>query len=506
MFQKKIFYTLQLLLFKLIVNAQNEAYTLINLGKNINTDLSEISPYITPDGSKLFFVRADHPENTRYPEPGTQDIWYSKLNENNEWIMAKHLGYPFNTASKNTLIGQSSDGNVRYIKGYFKKGEFIKNGFSVSYLREDGWTDPQGILIPKYDKMSKKTKSVTNSLSASNNILLMSFSTATSDLHCIYVSFFKDNKWTTPLKLGKAINSGYGDFSAFLASDNVTLYFASYRPGGYGSADIYISKRLDDTWQNWSEPQNLGPDINSNAWDAYFTIPAKGDYFYMVKNNDIVKIKSKENQKPNPVVIVSGVVQDANTKKYIGATIAYYDLSTGQEVGVANSHPLTGEYTIVLPYGKNYAFKAIHRGYYSLNENLDLTNLSEYKELRKNLLLKPIETGQAIRINNIFFETDKSVLKPESFFELDNLVKLLLEHPQMQISILGHTDNSGSNEYNLKLSKARAQSVVDYLITKGITKERLSYEGYGETKPVSDNDTDEGKALNRRVEFIINKM
>ncbi|MBK6522582.1 MAG: OmpA family protein [Sphingobacteriaceae bacterium] len=480
-------------------------YELESLGPNVNSKYYELAPYITPDGMKLFVVRGDHPENTKSPDYPNQDVWYSKKLNDGSWDKAKHLGFPFNTSRYSSIIGQSSDGNTRYIKGYYSKGEYIKSGFSVSYLKEDGWTDPKGFDVPKYAKM-QKSKTVSNCISASNNILLMAFCEDEKlDQHDIYVSIYKDNDWSRPLKLGPKINTAYSDGTPFLASDNVTLYFSSDKPGGYGSADIYMSKRLDDTWQNWTDPVNLGPQINSNAWDAYFTIPASGDYFYMIRDGDVVKIKAKEEQKPNPVVLVRGNVLNAKTKDPIGTSISYFDLATGNELGIATSNPKTGEYTIILPYGKNYSFKATQSGFYSVTENMDLSNVSSYKEINKNLLLSPIETGQVIRINNIFFETAKSVLKSESFFELDNLVKLLNDNPIMEIFIAGHTDNIGNDEYNNKLSKERAAAVVTYLTSKGVVAARLTSDGFGKSKPLADNSTDEGKSLNRRVEFTIIK-
>ena len=480
-------------------------YELIYLGSEINSTFFELAPYITPDGKKLFFVRENDPENTLSPQTPNQDIWYSKNSGNGNWGKAQHLGFPFNTSRYNSIIGQSSDGNTRYLKGYLKKGEYIKSGFSVSFLEKDGWTEPKGFEVPKYAKM-QNGKTVSNCISASNNILLMAFSESEKiDAHNIYVSILKDNEWSKPLMLGPKINTEYDDGTPFLASDNTTLYFSSARPGGYGSNDIYMSKRLDDTWQNWTEPVNLGPQINSSAWDAYFTIPASGDYFYMIRNGDLVKIKAKEEQKPNPVVLITGKVLNSKTNEPIGTAINYFDLATGTELGIASSNPKTGEFTIILPYGKNYSFKATAQGYYSVTENIDLSAVSSYKEISKNLLLSPIETGQVIRINNIFFETAKSVLKQESFFELDNLAKLLTDNPSMEIFIAGHTDNVGNDEYNNKLSKERAAAVVTYLTSKNIVAARLTSDGFGKTKPVADNSSEDGKALNRRVEFTINK-
>lgn len=501
----KFLTTLFATLISVQITSAQTGYDIINLGSNVNTNLPELAPYITPDGKKLFFVRENDPQNSKSPDMPNQDIWYSKYLGDGKWDKAQHLGFPFNTSRFNSIIGQSSDGNTRYIKGYFSKGEFQKLGFSVSILQSDGWTDPKGLDVPKYSKMVK-SNTVSNNLSASNNILLMAFGEdEKNDVHSIYVSFLKNGDWSKPMKLGPKINSGYGDGTPFLASDNVTLYFNSYRPGGYGSADIYMSKRLDDTWQNWSEPVNLGSQINSAAWDAYFTIPASGDYIYMVKNGDIVKLKAKEEQKPNPVVLISGKVLNSKTNEPIGTNINYIDLASGNELGIATSNPKTGEYTIILPYGKNYSFKANANGYYSVTENMDLSSVSGYKEITKNLYLSPIEKGQVIRINNIFFETAKSILKQESFFELDNLVKLLTDNPSMEIFIGGHTDNVGNDDYNNKLSKDRAAAVVAYLTSKGIAAGRLSSDGFGKSKPVADNSSDEGKSLNRRVEFTIVK-
>lgn len=489
-----------------ILYAQEQKFEVINLGPNVNSKFEELAPYITPDGQKLFFIRSNHPENTKSPQYPNQDIWFCKK-QGSSWGPAQHLSYPFNTEVYNCLIGQSSDGTTRYIKGYFKDGEWKKSGFSVSYLKSDGWTIPNGIDIPKYNKMSKGDY-VSNNISSSNNILLMSFSEKEEKKsnYDIYVSFLKNGEWTIPMKIGLGkISTQYSETTPFLASDNVTLYFSSDRPGGYGSHDIWMSKRLDETWQNWSEPVNLGPDINGSGWDAYFTIPASGDFFYMVRDGDIVKIKPRDELKPNPVVLVKGVVRNSKNSEPLESSLTYFDLSNGNEVGIARSNPKTGEYTIILPYGKNYSFKAIKDGYYSVSDNLDLIQVSSYKEITKDLLLTPIEQGQVVRLNNIFFDFSKATLKQESYLELDNLVNLLNENPSMEIFIAGHTDNVGSDEFNLKLSKERAYSVLDYLKSKGISANRLTSDGFGKSRPITSNDTEEGRAINRRVEFTIIK-
>lgn len=487
---------------------ENTNYEIINLGHNVNSpNHVEFNPYITPDGKKLFFGRENHPENTHYNKNQySQDIWYSTLQEDGTWSVAKHLSYPFNTLVYNTLIAQTSDGTIRYIKGCFDGEEYVGTGFSYCVLKKDGWSDPKCINIPNYERMCQGN-TVANNFSSSNNILLMSFSEKKGDVPLdIYVSFLKNGKWTSPKKLPISTDK-YDENTPFLAADNVTLYFSSDRPGGYGSNDIYVTRRLDDTWEKWSEPINLGSPINDNSWDAYFTIPASGEYFYMVKSGEIVKVKPKKNEiKPKPVVLIKGKVINSKNNKVVGnASINYIDLETGEEVGIAHSAEQSGEYSIVLPFGKHYSFQAKAENYYSVTENMDLKNLTEYKEIEKDLFLKPIEKGQVIRINNIFFEFNKADLKPESFYELDNLVQLLKDNPRMEIKISGHTDNLGNDEYNLKLSQDRAAAVLNYLVSKGIDVKRLSSEGFGETQPVADNNTEEGRAINRRVEFTILK-
>ena len=201
--------------------------------------------------------------------------------------------------------------------------------------------------------------------------------------------------------------------------------------------------------------------------------------------------------------IVKGKVYDAKTKQVVSAKIEYNNLKTNKIIGTAISDPKTGSYSIVLPYGSNYSFMADKENYYATTQNVDLSNLKEYKEMEVDLYLTPIEKGAVIRLNNIFFDSGKYTLLAESFAELDILFGLLNDNKNIKIEIAGHTDAVGSDVDNLTLSNNRANAVVNYLLGKGIAKDRLSAKGYGETKFIATNDTDEGKQLNRRVEFVI---
>ncbi|MBC7571694.1 MAG: OmpA family protein, partial [Spirosoma sp.] len=376
-------------------------------------------------------------------------------------------------------------------------------------------------------------------LSADGKVLLMAFSEKkNSKEDDVYVSFRqKDGSWSKPMDLGPEVNTKFTETTPFLAPDGATLYFSSNREGGLGSNDIYVTKRVDKTWKHWSKPVNLGPKINTDGYDAYYTLGASGDYAYLTtfKNTlgkgDIVRVKLADDQpanqpgkvgggndvaqtdvtrpdlmRPDPVALISGKVIDQTTGKPIEARIVYQTLPDGAEAGEATSDPITGEYKIVLPYGQKYSMRAIAKDFIAEGDNVDLTQMKGFQEIKgKELKLVPIEVGRTVRLNNIFFDTGKAELRSESGPELDRLVTTLNESPKIVIEVRGHTDNTGSNEINAKLSQDRADAVREYFISKGIEPDRVGSKGFGESKPVATNDTDEGRQQNRRVEFMIVK-
>ncbi|MBX7044244.1 MAG: OmpA family protein [Ignavibacteria bacterium] len=483
-----------------------------NLGTNVNTNKDELHPLISPDGKTLYWIVSYDGVDGKL----NQETWYSELDEENNWKKAKHF-LDFGDASEVNVRFQSisPDGNTLLVALGFKD-ENRQSGLFLSEKTENGWSYPQKLSIINYDKFEKRAWS-TSYLTNNKNILFLSFSISSKReeyLDEIYISFLdKNENWTEPKKLGKNINV-YGvqrSFAAFLASDNITLYFANNREGGFGNCDIYYAKRLDDTWLNWSEPVNMGASINTGEWDAYYSISAKGDYAYFVSSqntygaSDVFRVKLKEEERPNPVVLVSGKVVNLANNQPLAADIYYYSLKDGSEVGRARTNPSTGIYKIALPYGYQYSFIAKATGYYSMSNYVDLITSGEYKEMNLNIEMKPIEIGETFTINNIFFDFNKSSLKSESFFELDRVVKLLSENPSIEIELSGHTDNVGTDDYNNKLSYDRSNSVAEYLISKGIEKSRIKVEGYGKLKPIATNDTEQGRQLNRRVEFQILK-
>ena len=490
-----------------------------NLGPNINSVYDEVLPVISPDGRTLFVDRKNHPQNFRRSDGMPQDannndnIWYSTQDSEGEWQPLQNIGPLLNNGFGSFVASVTPDGNTLLLGGTYtpKSGVAAHFGLWLTHRIASGWSAPEEVLVKDY-----YTKAVFVEFCLSNDGRTIVLSLDRADSYGgkdLYVSFLQpDGTWSVPKNLGRDINSAADEATPFLASDGKTLYFASEGFAGFGSMDMYITRRLDSTWQHWSEPENLGPQLNTAGWDAYYTVPASGEYAYFVSTEnsigmgDIFRVKLPEELRPRPVLLVSGRALDAKTGKPVTALIKYENLETGKDIGSARTSPGTGAYKITLPAGENYGYRAEAPGYVPISENLDLTKVTEYKEIERDLTLVPIEKGEVVRLNNIFFETAKAELQPESFAELDRVVKLLNDNPSMEISIGGHTDNVGTAAINDQLSQARAQAVETYLIGKGISAKRLKVKGYGDTKPVASNDTDAGRQQNRRVEFTILKQ
>lgn len=476
-----------------------------NLGTAINGKFSDRAPIISSDGKTLYFIKGGYPE---LQNKGTE-VYVSQQLDNGEWGESQNFGSPINNSGSNMVINVSADGNtVHLMNKYNEDGTIKSKGLSISQKTEKGWEIPKEVVIEDYYNDSKY---VGFSFSSNKKVLIMSVNRKdTYGKEDLYVSFQKeDGTYSIPLNMGSTLNTLEDESTPFLAPDDRTLYFSSDGHIGYGQLDIFVTRRLDDTWTNWSVPENLGPEINSNQFDASFTVTGKGDYAYLVSADnsfgieDIFKIKIPDAAKPTPLILIKGKVLNSKTKEPIFGEIIYQDLNTGKEVGKALSDPITGNYQVVLPAGIVYGYLAEKKGFYPVSNFADATNITEYKELNVDLLLTPIEIGENIRLNNLFFETNKSDLKNISISELDRLVQFLKENPAIIIEIGGHTDNVGAPAYNQTLSEKRAQSVMTYLVSKEIDAKRLSAKGFGLTKPVAPNTDEDGKAMNRRVEMKI---
>lgn len=513
-FSPKLTYKITVLLVLLLFISEVIAQPMIspepeNLGANVNSVLSELIPRISPDGKTLYFVR----ESTKQVGKEVvkrQDIWYSQKQPDGSWGLAKNMGSPLNHPDHNSaVLGVSPDGTQLVILYHYISDGVIKPGFSISSLDQAGnWSKPEPQFIENFSNKSNKS-----SYYLSNDGQTMVLDIQGDDsygMQDLYVCFKKsDGSWTQLKNLGPAINTPEYEFSPFLASDNVTLFFASSGHGGLGSVDIFVSQRIDDSWQEWSKPVNLGPAINTPGLDAYFSIPASGDYAYYTSTqksfggHDIMKIQLPKDLCPKPVVFIKGQIINKSSKKY-PSKIKYETLHDGITVGSAEIQD-DGTYSIILPAGTKYGVFAESQDFLSVNQNIDLTLLPAYKEITQFVEVVPIEAGAHIVMNNIFFDTGNFNIKSESYPELKRIIDLMKKYQTMNVEITGHTDNMGSEAANQKLSLARAKSVMDYIISGGIPSNRITSIGHGTKFPIAKNDTDENRSKNRRVEFHILK-
>jgi outer membrane protein OmpA-like peptidoglycan-associated protein len=534
-----------ILLLAVLTSFFSKAQKLEQLGSAINTEFNELNPIISPDDKTLYFVRVSHPSNS-FGTKGSQDVWYSEKRDDGNWTIARRMPNTINKDQYNDLFSITPDGNKILISGVYHNGRRENMaGISMCKRTKTGWSEPEQVVIPKFDEICKG-QYLTACLSNDGKTLILAFSEKkNSKEDNLFVCFLgRDGKWSKPESLGPDINTGSTETTPFLASDNYTLYFASDRKeGGLGGTDIWVAKRKDRSWTKWSKPVNMGDKVNTDANEYSFSVAASGEYAYVstkknsVGKGDIVRFKLREEQKqepvvaglqtseksteqknldnggtpidpnslaPTPVVIVSGRVVDNKTGKPLqDAKVIYKVLPDGDE-GEAYVNPITNEYKIVLPYGAKYSYRAEAKGSIGIEKFIDLTEIKAHKEIKNdNIIVAPIEVGVELPLNNIFFEYAKATLRPDSYPELDRIADTMKENPNLAIEIQGHTDNVGSNESNLKLSQDRAEAVRKYLISKKIQTARVTSVGYGETKPVATNDTEEGRAQNRRVQLAI---
>lgn len=505
------------------------------LGSAINSEYNELHPLMSTDGKILYFLRAEHPSNTKGKD-NSNDIWYSERAADGRWGAAKRMPRQLNRERYNDVFDISADGNTALIRGDYEKGVINPDRLGLSIIRKKGntWQSPEAMNIPGLSRMIRG-KYLSACMSNNGKVILMAFSEKKKGVEDdIYVTIMdRQGNWSEPKSIGKDINTDFSERSPYLSPDNSTLYFASNRHGGAGGYDIWMSRRRGKGWFAWTKPVNLGPNVNSEQDEMYYTMEASGDYAYFtskhnsmgkydifrVKLEDIgpskvpevatlqatvVKNEAEEEVVPVKVAVISGKVTDISTGKPMEARIIYENLEDGEELGVATSDPQTGMYKIVLPYGKRYAIRPERENTLGVSRSIDLTTPGEYKEITgQNLEAAPIRAGTAVTLYNVFFEFAKATLEKESFLELDRMIGLLTKNPNMAIEVQGHTDNVGSDAANMRLSQQRADAVKDYFLSKGVSPDRVKSTGFGESKPVASNETTEGQARNRRVEFVI---
>ncbi|MDW3211527.1 MAG: OmpA family protein [Reichenbachiella sp.] len=486
----------------------------ISLDSIINSTSDEPNVVLSPDGQTLYFTRKNHPHNAGGSKD-QGDIWMSEKNENGAWTQAYNLK-EINDERSNHIIGFLDSGRTLLLSN--------DNKLAVTYFNNGQWTTPKPFNIPY---LNSKSKELTASVSADGKHILFGMeSFGNYGVEDLYLSRMKpDGSWTSPKNLGAAINTQNQEITPFLAADNKTLFFSSNGHEGEGSFDIFMSTRLDDTWQKWSKPVNLGPKINTKGRERSFTFLLDDEYAYLSSTQnsdgygDIKKVKIAPEISPieiiedtvqvidiveeEKIIAISGIVKDKKTNEtIIGAEVYVTTEPLNKEFKTLTNSQ--GAFNLTVDEGNNYIVKV--KAFRYLSAEAVVTDASLLNNEQLTFSLEPIIEGNTVTLDHVLFEQGKAVLIQGSEKELDLVVEMMKYNPDVSIFLSGHTDNQGKASLNIALSEDRVQTVMKYLVAQGVNKRRISGKGFGGTKPIASNASAETRKLNRRVEFTVHKI
>lgn len=488
-----------------------------NLGAKINTALVEKSPTISPDGQTLYFVRENAVDGY-----GQQDIYYSEQLGDGQWSMAQNIGAQLNNPNNNFVTSALPDNNTLMVINAYSRSN--RNQILALAKRQvKGWQLQKKVEV---EELKNVGRWVSFDLSADGRTLIFAMwrpdSYGGRDL---YVSFLQPSGlFSVPRNLGPTVNTTGNEHSPFLAADGKTLYFDTDGHPGYGGRDIFKTTRLDESWKNWENPQNLGPIINTQGADEGLTIPASGEQAYFVSEAadgygayDIYSLELPSPLRPLPVALMTGFVVDCATMKGVPTQIEVYKNEQFLSVSTAQTHPITGQFKVALPQGARYTLVTVYnKGIYEGERDtitVDLTHLESYveQELAPICLHKKQEqqTTPSLPIRAqylpppVYFEVDAYVLNDKAQQILKKLADTLVQYPEAQLHLAGHTDATGDLAYNEALAEHRIQAVKAFLQQAGVDSSRLKSQGWGERQPVGDNAQVQGRAANRRVELSL---
>jgi len=508
-------YLLSVLL--LVANIISQAQS--NPFSKLNSEYDEQNPILDSDNQIIYFTRSNHPKNAG-GESDAGDIWYSILGPTG-WsspVRAANI----NSYDYNGIIDVTKERLI--LHNHYATGSFLKTqGISIANKSQSGWSEPQNIRIPYFKNLGKYFG---GSLSQDGKVLILSIeSYGTVGAEDIYVCFKSDDKWSEPQNIGRLINTPYQEFTPHIYKDSL-LYFSSNGHGGKGSADVFVSKRLDDTWLNWSTPENVEQintegrelgyrqyegfaiytsTINSDGYgDIKFYSPSNDqdtifnqaiDTTVVVDINEVDVAELDENE-----ILLYGEVTASNENEAFAPVVAVKTRG-GKKIKAKLDANM---YLVNLKSPENYVVTVSAPGYITQQESIDLQSATA-KKLQVDFNLQPIALGTRVNLKNVLFRQSKAEILSSSFDELNLVVEMMQQNPSMKIKLEGHTDNRGVAKHNLRLSKHRVEAVEDYLVSKGISSNRIKGKGYGGSKPIADNEDPEKRKLNRRVEFTIIK-
>jgi outer membrane protein OmpA-like peptidoglycan-associated protein/Tol biopolymer transport system component len=479
----------------------------VDIGPAINTADDEYWPTLTADEQTLIFTRQikKNPAGRRLPGNLKEDFYIS-YRKDDEWSVARNIGPPLNSELNEGAPSVTADGRLIFFTACNREGGLGSCDIYFAERLGNKWGEPFNMGSP----VNTSDWDAQPSISPDGKTLYFSSSRrgGRGKMDIWYTRQDEGGKWGIPVNLGETINTEGNEMSPFIHLDNRTLYFSSDGHTGMGGYDLFVSRR--DENGNWGEPENLGYPLNTHFDEIGLTVNARGDKGYFASDRmggevkDIYTFDLHPDVRPLEVSYLKGTVYDALSQRRLGADFEIIDLLTAEPVIGSFSDPGTGEFLVPITTGRDYALNVSRKGYLFYSDHLSLGGFAHQTDpYLKDIPLYPIKEGEKTILRNIFFEFDSYELKPESIAELDKLIEFLDENPDIHIQINGHTDNFGDPHYNMELSDKRAGSVAAYLLGSSVKEERVRYAGFGETRPVASNETEEGRAENRRTEFEI---
>ena len=486
-----------------------------NLNDAVNTFNEEYVPIINADESEMYFTsrRKENIGGEIDVSLGDyfEDIYYTQK-ENGEWTEAVNLGEPVNSAKHDATVNLSLDGQKLFLYRDDDKG--IGNIY-MAEKKGDDWLEP--VKLPKPINSKNKETSACYSFDG-NTIYFVSDRSGGKGGKDIYKSTKnKEGEWGEAENLGLMINTPEDEDAVFLHPDGKTLYFSSKGHNTMGGYDVFMSVKSKG---RWSKPKNIGYPVNTSDDDVCFVLTASGDYGYYTSikeegkgKRDIYRVAFLDEINKPKLTLLKGVVSDRKTDKKLVATVEIYDNTNKEPVGTFTTNSSTGRFMVSLPAGRDYGISVKATGYLFYSENFNVPDTAAFQVVEKFIKLDKLEVGKKVVLNNIFYDYNKSTLRESSFNELSKVVELLKANPKMKIEFSAHTDSRGSDAYNKNLSQERAQSCVDYLLKKNISKDRLVAKGYGEkqlvvtdaeiAKMATEEIKEAAHQKNRRTEFKI---
>ena len=487
------------------------------LNKTLDERFDELTPVFDPYSEMLYFTRSYHPQNIG-GSSDPADIWRLDLGSG----LSRPLADPLNNKGLTQLIGFAEKGQLMYLfQSHTSTSTETQISIAVARRRSSRWTQPEPIDIPYFWNKSKHQSAY---VSPKGDVLLIAVeSFGSHGNEDIYISHRdSDGKWSPLENLGNDLNTPYQERSPYLLPDQRSLVFATNGREGHGSWDLYLSHRIDDSWTNWSTPENLGTTVNSPGSETFFSAHLRDEkkligYFVSTQSSEgyaniwtfegewnkdtdffvPTKKVSVAESEPQPVLNITALDQRSNSALEVGTRLifraVYQHLDTVLHLGA------NGEVALPLLPQRLYNLELIPTGFLPLTHALKTPT---HGSIRLEFSFAPIQKGSRF-LGEVYFVQGKDEFLEDPHDRLQKVVDLLRENPKISLFIAGHTDNQGNASSNLTLSRSRVKAVINYLTSQGVDPKRLSGKGYGATRPIASNRNKKDRAKNRRVEFIV---